>query len=174
MRRIMKSKQKTLTSIRHSFDINCNKFITQIPNEDDDEDDDPFEFGLKPVSNGHKRCQTTMNMKRLSTRKAPLRLERSKSELELTQSAAVELQSLAQKQDMNEFGIGFTYWKDEETAHKIYLKHKYSNLKQEILCNKICTISRSDWDDTFCAAHNLLLSEYGKQLIADLTESQVA
>lgn len=66
------------------------------------------------------------------------------------------------------FGYEYNYWNvrnatdiipnETQNMRQLFIKSKYSNLKQELLSNSLCRISTHDWNVTCETAKNLLLT----------------
>ena len=71
--------------------------------------------------------------------------------------------------DGSHFGVAFTYWPSRASASRVLIRAKYANLKQEMLSNTVCRLSRVDWDSVQMSAQLYGSTRLAKQMRADLS-----
>ena len=75
--------------------------------------------------------------------------------------------SVRKNTELNEYSFGatFKYW-DHFSHKKVYCTPKYKNLRDEMLHNRVFTVSEFQWKDTLFKALQIKMSYKGKSLFA--------
>eukprot|EP01084_Bolivina_argentea_P302128 521453_1 len=155
----------------HSFDIGyrfCKNDRVNIQNklnhDDDTKHDDTHDELVMNI------CKEIKNKKCLSTRNSTKFSTVLQKYIEVKYSFGIRFfywnyyRKLADKYQIKDYARHVAHGAEETNkGYKLrdwYIPAKYNNLKQELLHNKICTISEQQWKNLLLTAHAHLMTEY--------------
>ena len=165
---------------------NNTKFVTEIDDDKvpkpDDDSDNNININNNMINNGHIVIDQQQEEEEKILTKTNGNHKKSKPQINgneidndlkkqlmsapILKSTKSSLASRANT-ELNEYSFGatFKYW-DHFSHKKVYCVPKYKNLREEMLNNRVFTVSEFQWNDTLYKALQIKMSYKGKQLYA--------